>query len=276
MGKNSDLKNIFNSYMNNVVLNEAVKDTEEVSAPRQLTPEQQAAVQKIMSEKGYNKARAELMVLKGQEVINQKNAMQSQGIKPGTTVYTTPKGSASPISAQPVADNGTTVQPAPQPKTQPAPQPKTQPAPQPVQSQNNNTSNNEEEWDTVETQVVSSQPVATDDSGQVANSIQFPDYESVAMSDDEFEQNDEDPTDDEGYEEVETTVERIPNAVKTTSIAAGDDEFKDYLKIKQEKYNISKFLKHLSEKNYSSAHKYLKAILEQKVKRNILKGITKN
>ena len=41
----------------------------------------------------------------------------------------------------------------------------------------------------------------------------------------------------------------------------------------KEKNNIAKFLKQLSEKNYSSAHKYLKAILEQKVKKNLLKGI---
>jgi hypothetical protein len=42
-----------------------------------------------------------------------------------------------------------------------------------------------------------------------------------------------------------------------------------------EKFNISKFLRHLSEKNYSSTHKYLKAILEQKVKTKVLEGINK-
>jgi hypothetical protein len=43
----------------------------------------------------------------------------------------------------------------------------------------------------------------------------------------------------------------------------------------QEKNNISKFLRHVSEKNYSSAHKYLKAIVESKIKRNILQKIGK-
>ena len=43
----------------------------------------------------------------------------------------------------------------------------------------------------------------------------------------------------------------------------------------KEKNNIAKFLKQLSEKNYSSAHKYLKAILEQKVKKTLMKGIEK-
>lgn len=44
----------------------------------------------------------------------------------------------------------------------------------------------------------------------------------------------------------------------------------------QEKVNISKFLKHLSEKNYSSAHKYLKAIVDDKVKAKIAQRIAKN
>jgi hypothetical protein len=42
-----------------------------------------------------------------------------------------------------------------------------------------------------------------------------------------------------------------------------------------EKINIINFLKQLSEKNYSSAHKYLKAVLDQNVKNNISKGISK-
>ena len=98
---------------------------------------------------------------------------------------------------------------------------------------------------------------------------------SIAAGDDEFEQNDEDESDDEDYEEVETSVERIPNASTTTSIAAGDDEIKPYHKKIQEKINISKFLKHLSEKNYSSAHKYLKAIVDDKVKTKIAQRIAK-
>ena len=43
----------------------------------------------------------------------------------------------------------------------------------------------------------------------------------------------------------------------------------------QEKVNISKFLKHLSEKNYSSAHKYLKAVVDEKIQRNLLSRIAK-
>jgi len=43
--------------------------------------------------------------------------------------------------------------------------------------------------------------------------------------------------------------------------------------VRFEKTNIAKFLKCLSEKNYSKANKYLKAIVENKVKKNIMRGI---
>lgn len=44
--------------------------------------------------------------------------------------------------------------------------------------------------------------------------------------------------------------------------------------VRFEKTNIAKFLKFLSEKNYAEANKYLKKIVECKVKRNILKNIS--
>ena len=89
MGKNLDLKNIFESYRNNVVLGEAVKPEEVDSAPRQLTPEQQAAVQNIMNTKGYGKARAEMMVLRGQDVKNAAAAQQpAQPTQPTTQPIT--------------------------------------------------------------------------------------------------------------------------------------------------------------------------------------------
>ena len=43
----------------------------------------------------------------------------------------------------------------------------------------------------------------------------------------------------------------------------------------QEKNNISKFLMHLSEKNYSSAHKYLKAIVNSKINKIVSERIDK-
>jgi hypothetical protein len=259
MGQNSDINNIFNSYRNNVLLNEAVMDTEVDSPPRQLTPEQQAAVQKIMSEKGYNKARAELMVLKGQEVIDQKNAMQSQGIKSGSTVYTTPKGSTSPISTQPVADNNAPTQATPQ---QPAPQPTPQ---QPAQPEADDESGYEEVETT--TQNVTNtqsqtQPLVTSDDGtsytadDIKKMINDLKMEPVASADND--QNDEEKEDeDSGWEEVGTPEkENVTSQAKTISTVA-------------EKYNIAKFLKCLSEKNYSLANKYLSNIIKNKVKSKI-------
>ena len=262
MGQNSDINNIFNSYRNNVLLNEAVMDTEVDSPPRQLTPEQQAAVQKIMSEKGYNKARAELMVLKGQEVIDQKNAMQSQGIKSGSTVYTTPKGSSSPISTQPVADNNAPTQATPQ---QPAPQPTTQ---QPTQPEADDESGYEEVETTTQVvpNAVQTQPLATSDDGssytvdQIKQMIDGLKMEPLAASDSEMsnDQNDEENEDeDSGWEEVGTPEkENVTSQAKTISTVA-------------EKYNIAKFLKCLSEKNYSLANKYLSNIIQNKVKSKI-------
>lgn len=40
----------------------------------------------------------------------------------------------------------------------------------------------------------------------------------------------------------------------------------------QEKINVLKFLKHLNEKNYAQAHKYLKSIMEQKLMNRINKN----
>lgn len=95
-------------------------------------------------------------------------------------------------------------------------------------------------------------------------------------------------TDTEDWgEPIETTTQIIPNATQTTSIVAGDDEFEQndedkispYQKKNQkiaEKRNISKFLRHLSEKNYSSAHKYLKEVLNSKINNIVAERINKN
>ncbi len=58
-----------------------------------------------------------------------------------------------------------------------------------------------------------------------------------------------------------------------------DNIFGSYQKKKNkinEKVNISKFLRHLSEKNYSSAHKYLKEVLNSKINNIVAERINKN
>ena len=59
------------------------------------------------------------------------------------------------------------------------------------------------------------------------------------------------------------------NDDQTSTIVTGDGEL-------SEKVNISKFLRHLSEKNYSSAHKYLKEVLNSKINNIVAERINKN
>jgi hypothetical protein len=93
-----------------------------------------------------------------------------------------------------------------------------------------------------------------------------------AAGDEEFEQEEEEEDDDDNETDDEGEVISREIIGSYPVGAAGKYEF-DGTSITAgpvvEKNNISKFLKHLSEKNYSSAHKYLKAVLEDKFKKNI-------
>lgn len=235
MSKKSDMKNLADAY-DSMLLNEAVKPTESNEPVKPLTPEERAFGERAKANgKNWTDAQTRLMFQRQNEIIAQK----------GTNSTTTqPQPTQQPQPSQlggTVGNVANAIKP-----TQPA---------QPTQG------NDDEGWQEIETTVE-----------RIPNATQTT---SIAAGDDEFEQNDEDESDDDDYEEVETNVERIPNATQTTSIAAGDDEIKPYHKKIQEKNNISKFLKHLSEKNYSSAHKYLKAIVDDKVKTKIAQRIAK-
>jgi hypothetical protein len=235
MGKNLDLKNIFESYYNNVVLGEAVKPVEVDSAPKQLTPEQQSAVQNIMNTKGYDKARAEMMVLRGQDV---KNAAATQQAAQPTQATTQPSTQTVNSITQP-----------------------TQPAQETDELGN-------DEGEVVSQEVIGSRPAYTATNGTENFDGTTVTSGPVVASDEEFEQNEEEDAD--GWTEVgEPEVENVTDEYETEETPA------QHGSVKLEKNNISKFLKHLSEKNYSSAHKYLKAILEYKVKNNISKRINK-
>jgi hypothetical protein len=244
MSKKTDIKNLADAYKT-LLLNEAVKPTESNEPTKPLTPEEKAFGERARANgKNWTDAQTRLMFQRQNEINAQKGTNSS--IQQNQTVQTpqvnqtqqSQLGGVAGSQSKALGSVGNTIQP-----------------------QQSTQNNNAEGWQDAGTTVQ-----------RIPNAVKTT---SIAAGDDEFEQNDEDPTDDEGYEEVETTVERIPNAVTTTPIAAGDDEFKGKIKKIKEKYNISKFLKHLSEKNYSSAHKYLKAVLDQKVKNNISKGISK-
>jgi hypothetical protein len=295
MSKKSDMKNLADAY-DSMLLNEAVKPTESNEPAKPLTPEEKAFGERARANgKNWTEAQTRLM-------FQRQNEINAQGTNSSTTQTQQPQPSQLGGSIGAVSKGLGSVGNVTQPTTQPV---------QPTQ--NNDDEGWEEVETTVEripnvTQTYTSpsanqaqrQPLQLGGAvgsvskglGSVGNVTQptqtnqpvettverIPNATqttSIAAGDDEFEQNDEDESDDEGYEEVETTVERIPNASTTTSIVAGDDEIKPYHKKIQEKINISKFLKHLSEKNYSSAHKYLKAIVDDKVKTKIAQRIAK-
>jgi len=296
MSKKSDMKNLADAY-DSMLLNEAVKPTESNEPIKPLTPEEKAFGERARANgKNWTEAQTRLM-------FQRQNEINTQGTNSSTTQTQQPQqpqpsqlGGTVGSQSNTIGNVANTVKP-----TQPA---------QPTQS--NDDEGYEEVETTVEripnvTQtytspsanqaqrqpsqlggIIGSQSNTIGDVGGFAKAQTNRPVEttvqripnavtttSIAAGDDEFEQNDEDESDDEGYEEVETSVERIPNATQTTSIAAGDDEIKPYHKKIQEKINISKFLKHLSEKNYSSAHKYLKAIVDDKVKTKIAQRIAK-
>ena len=289
MGKNLDTDSIFGSYLNKVLLKEAVKPTESTEPAAPLTTQERAYADSAKAQgKNWTDAQARLMFARQNQVKGQ-----------APTTSTTPQGSTPSTPIQPVTNS---VQPA-QPATQKHEDDVKRflgELPEETGDTETHSAKEIQDWmDTnskeMETQNpglkgnwvnTSGEPIddSSEDMGEptetttqvIPNATQTT---SIAAGDDEFEQNDEEENDDEGWSDGETTTQVIPNATQTTSIAAGDDEnFHPYQKKIQkiaEKRNISKFLRHLSEKNYSSAHKYLKAILEQKVKTKVLEGINK-
>ena len=241
MGKNSDTSNIFSSYMDNVLLKEAVKPTEvEGTATSQAEKDpkwmQAKSAWENMTGKKLDQMPANQKISISQNVLKpaaQKGYLENPRTKERT-----------PISGgESAAQSAPTTTPAPQqPAAQPAPvsQPAAQAAPaapaapQPTQ-----------------------QPEADDESG---------------------------------YEEVETTQETIPANVQAQPLVTADDgtsytkdemddllnnlkEFDKTLKPVSEHKNIAKFLKCLSEKNYSKANKYLNVVVQNKLKNLFLEEI---
>lgn len=254
MGKNLDTDSIFGSYINNVLLKEAVKPIESTAPAAPLTPEQRAYVDST------NAARVKV----SKPLINDTQGKlmfdNDKRIKQGATNTVPGPASPAPVTPAPVALAPVAPRPA-APAAAPAPQ-----------ASNQNQDDDGIDWDSVEptettTQVipnaVKTSTVATPNTSSIRPAA------GAAITDTE---NSVEPT--------ETTTEVIPNATQTTSIAAEDDEnFHPYQKKIQkiaEKRNISKFLRHLSEKNYSSAHKYLKAVLNSKINNIVSERINKN
>lgn len=241
MGKNSDTSNIFSSYMDNVLLKEAVKDTEDNTPQRQLTPQEE----EVRKQKGWSVGQARLMFDRAKE------------IKDNQTPY-----------AQAVNKSATAQQPAPiaqQPAAQPAPAAPAPAATQPTQPAQQPEADDESGYEEVETTQetipanVQVQPLVTADDGtsytpdQIENMIKNVTTTALASPD-------QDDQEEEGWQEVgEPEVENVTGEYNSTTSEA---QYKESI-------NIAKFLKSLSEKNYSLANKYLKNIVENKIKRKI-------
>ena len=314
MGKNSDTSNIFSSYMDNVLLKEAVKPTEvEGTATSQAEKDpkwmQAKSAWENMTGKKLDQMPANQKISISQNVL--KPAAQKGYLENPRTKERTPiSGGESAAQSVP------TTTPAPQqPAAQPAPvsQPATQAAPvapaapQPAQQPQADDESGYEEVETTQETIpanVQAQPLVTADDGtsytvdQIKNMIG-----DVTKSFDQDEQE----SDDEGWEEMGSSDDKENVTDKYETVISGntttirpknlkepfedqdDQEEEGWQEVGEpetenvtdqytsttseaqykESVNIAKFLKSLSEKNYSLANKYLKNIVENKIKRKI-------
>jgi hypothetical protein len=122
--------------------------------------------------------------------------------------------------------------------------------------------------DTVTKQVIGSRPAnAAGTSNFDGTTITSTPY---AAGDEEFKSQDENE-----YAEDEDGL-TLPVDIDPDDFEESEEEFdKKYKNMKKvdEKNMIARFLKQLSEKNYSSSHKYLKTILEYKVQKALMREI---
>jgi len=244
MGKNSDTSNIFSSYMDNVLLKEAVRSTEDSTPQRQLTPQEE----EMRKQKGWSVGQARIMFDRAKEIKDNQTPYAQAFNKSATAQQ------PEPTAQQPAAQ--------PAPVSQPAAQaaPAAPAAPQPAQQPEADDESGYEEVETTQETIpanVQAQPLVTADDGTSYTVDQI--KSMIGDVTKSFDQ-DEQESDDEGWEEVgEPETENVTDQYTSTTSEA---QYK-------ESVNIAKFLKSLSEKNYSLANKYLKNIVENKIKRKI-------
>jgi hypothetical protein len=298
MGQNSDINNIFNSYRNNVLLNEAVKSVEVNEPAKPLTPEEKSFKERAASYgKNWTDAQARIMFARQQEV-DKKN---------GTNYANQPESQKQ-------------QQAAPQPAQQPAQQPASQSAESSDDSGQVGTWTGDSYGETITLTVGSNGNLnlknsAGSNSGKLTPkgsgnydvniagqsgqmNILSPSSATLTVgsntmdlqkqSSQQSSQQEQPETEDNGTQVGETERENVTD--QYTSDESSDNEDLDaaferlksiYLKTKSEqeetpvteKTNIAYFLKCLSEKNYAKANKYLNNIMQYKIKKTILKEI---
>jgi len=332
MGKNLDTDNIFGSYMNNVLLKEAVKPTETTTPVAPLSTQERAYADSAKAQgKNLTDAQAKLMFAQEQGVKAQADAAAKAG---GTTSQTSSLpnalGSASKFlgnvgnfvkqagaaqqpqqqqgmggiigGASKLAGGAGNLAKAAPTNTQPAPQTAEQKQkheddvkrflgelPEETGDTETHSAKEIQDWmDTnskeMETQNpglkgnwvnTSGEPIddSSEDMGEPVETT------SIAAGDDEFEQNDEESV---KYTPEKKETEYTSKKDETEYTPKKDETVYKSEKIEKkfgnisEKRNISKFLRHLSEKNYSTAHKYLKAVLNSKINNIVAERINKN
>lgn len=291
MGKNSDTSNIFSSYMDNVLLKEAVRSTEDSTPQRQLTPQEE----EMRKQKGWSVGQARIMFDRAKE------------IKDNQTPYAQAFNKSAPVQQPAPTPQQPAAQPAPvsQPAAQAAPAATA--APQPAQQPQADDESGYEEVETTQETIpanVQAQPLVTADDGTSYTVDQI--KSMIGDVTKSFDQ-DEQESDDEGWEEMGSSGDKENVTDKYETVISGntttirpknlkepfedqdDQEEEGWQEVGEpetenvtdqytsttseaqykESVNIAKFLKSLSEKNYSLANKYLKNIVENKIKRKI-------
>jgi hypothetical protein len=268
MKKKSDLDNIFDSYMKNIVLNEAVRPVEVTTPQAPLTPQEIAFRDRAKANgKNWSDGQARILYARQQELDKRNNTNYANTQSTTTAAEPTPQP-----AAQPTAQTSTTQAPVNQAQssdvvddegeTWDSVETSTETIPNAVKtyqpsslgtvtgSQSNTTGNL---GNTVTKQVIGSRPA------NAAGTYNFDGTTvtstPVAASDEEFKSQDD-------------------NEIESDEEEESDDINKNMTPV-DEKNMIAKFLKQLSEKNYSSSHKYLKTILEHKVKKALMREIGK-
>jgi hypothetical protein len=306
MGQNSDINNIFNSYRNNVVLNEAVKPTEEGGA---FDPAK--AAQK----------RQELLRQRGSEVKTQANQQPPSPPAPNTSGATSKPspivGRANPSTSQgqaAIATNQQQIQQNAQAtqqaranqnatsaaslqnlqsggRTPPsAPQPAQASTPQPAQNQTSQQDaasffDNMAAQAGLGSSASQSAPLPAGSSSTQSSNNDGEEVETTTQVVPNAVQTQPLVTSDDGSSYTVDQIRQMIDALKMEPLAASDSEMsndqndeeeneddtskKKSISTVAEKRNIAKFLKYLAEKNYSVANKYLTNIIENKVKRKI-------
>jgi hypothetical protein len=206
--------------------------------------------------------RQELLRQRGAEVKSQATQQTSTPVAPNTSSATNKPspivGRADPSTSQGQAAIATNQQPVQQATTQ-----------QPVQQATTQQTTTQQPVQQATTQQTTTQQPVQQTSNQNVDDGETEEIQTIQQSNTQVQPL---VTSDDGEGYTADEIEKMINSVTTTALASPDQDEEENFKNKStvsEKRNIAKFLKFLSEKNYAVANKYLKNIVQNKIKRKI-------